>query len=136
MRRLILAAAVVLLLLLALAGPPPPWLLAVELALFTLGALVHGFTGHTVRVPAWVMSTPFRGVVFIALGLMVVYVPIQFVLSAYLLGSGARMLWLSVCADPPAVGDSPPVGRPEIALTPRPGTVMTARPAGAMRRVP
>jgi hypothetical protein len=83
-------------------GEPPAWLLRTELGLLCGGALVYGygFTASLVLpVAPWLWSSrAIRGAVFVCLGVGAVFVPVQFVIAAFLIGVGARMVTASACA--------------------------------------
>lgn len=85
-------------LLLAAFGPQlPPWLMALTLALCSGLALACGFGLYNPRTPSWLRQQPVMGALCVALGVGAMFVPATFVVSAFLLGCGTRLVWHSAC---------------------------------------
>jgi hypothetical protein len=78
-------------------GEPPAWLLRAEVALFSAAALAYGFTASLPAFAPWAWSRPVRGAACIILGVGAIFVPVQFVVSAFLLGIGTRLTWTAAC---------------------------------------
>lgn len=76
---------------------PPPWLTGLEAAFLSGAALAYGFTAKLPKVPGCLWLRPVRGAVIVCLGVGAMYVPPQLLLSAYLIGSGVRLVWASAC---------------------------------------
>ena len=89
--------------LLLCGGQPPLWLLKGEVALIVgCFSLVYGFTAFSPRLPAWLNYQEVRGVVLVALGCVALFLPPQIIVSALLVGVGARLVMTS--------GPRPPTG--------------------------
>ncbi len=70
----------------------PHWLLRFEVLTVMTTAAVYSVTAFRVKVPAWVMCQEFRGVVMVGCGCLALFIPVQYLLSAWLVGSGARLV--------------------------------------------
>jgi hypothetical protein len=80
---------------------PPTWLVRMELVLLSGAALAFGFTAW--QPASSPLSRPVRGTVCVFLGIGVMYVPANFIVCAFLLGTGTRLLWAAACdLTPPA----------------------------------
>jgi hypothetical protein len=108
-------------LLLSLGGVPPAGLLKAEVLAASLAALLYGYglwrpepgrSLHPLR------RRPIRGTALIVLGLAALWVPTQFLLSAWLIGVGLRLLWQAACDAGRPAGP----GAGVIVITGRPGT--------------
>jgi hypothetical protein len=83
-------------LMLALFGPElPPWLIALTLAAISGLALAVGFGLWHPRLPAWASLPPVRGALCIVVGVGAMFVPANFIVSAFFLGLGTRVVWLA-----------------------------------------
>lgn len=89
---------------------PPPWLLAAELAVFSILAAACCFTRLVPGVLPWLRLRPVQGALLVVLGIMAVYVPPQFVVSAVLLACGSRLVWQEACSLADAEKRLPPAG--------------------------
>ena len=78
-------------------GSLPGWLLSLELAMLLAGALVYGLTGAKPSLAPWLRSRPMVGAALVSLGVAVTFIPLQFVIAAFLIGAGTRLTWLSAC---------------------------------------
>ena len=81
-------------------GELPAGVLRLTLALLSATALAYGY-GFTASLPAispLLWCRPVRGAVCVWLGVLAIYIPIQFVISALLIGIGTRLVWVSACA--------------------------------------
>ena len=96
-----------LLALLLCGGEPPTWLLRLECVLFSVAALVFGFTRFTLSTPAWLFSKPIRGVACIYLGSAAMFVDPRFLFSAFFIGLGTRLI---LASDKPRVVIVPSTG--------------------------
>lgn len=74
---------------------PPTWLVRLELVLLSGAALAFGFTAW--QPASSPLSRPVRGTVCVFLGIGVMYVPANFIVCAFLLGTGTRLLWAAAC---------------------------------------
>jgi hypothetical protein len=106
-------------------GEPPAWLLRAEVALFSAAALAYGFTASLPAFAPWAWSRPVRGAACIILGVGAIFVPVQFVVSAFLLGVGTRLTWTAACEledeqNAPATILSVVIARSDIVTTPEP----------------
>jgi hypothetical protein len=90
--------------LLLCGGQPPLWLLKSEVVIVASCSLVYGFTAFSPRLPAWLKYQEVRGVVLVALGCLALFVPAQFIVSALLVGLGARLAMTSGPRNPPGSG--------------------------------
>jgi hypothetical protein len=72
-------------------GELPGWLLSLELAMLLAGALVYGFTGAKPALAPWLRPRPMVGAALVSLGVAVTFVPLQFVIAAFLIGAGTRL---------------------------------------------
>lgn len=85
-------------LLLAAFGPElPSWLMALALALCSGLALACGFGLYNPKVPDWLRQRPVLGAICVAIGVGAMFIPVNFVVSAFLLGCGTRLVWVSAC---------------------------------------
>jgi hypothetical protein len=75
-----------------LIGGLPTWVLKSEVLIVLTSALVYGFSAFVPRLPAWATCQEVRGVTLVALGCVCLFVPTQFILSALLVGFGARLV--------------------------------------------
>ncbi len=100
---------------------PPPWLTGLEAMALAGAALMYGYTGRPPAVPGWLWLRPVRGAVLVVLGVGAIYVPPQLLLSAWLIGTGVRLVWRSAC---------------ELATPPDRPRVELYRKAGGIARVP
>jgi hypothetical protein len=78
-------------------GETPGWLLRAEVALFSAAALAYGFTLSLPALAPWAWSRPIRGTAYIVLGVFSIFIPVQFVVSAFLIGVGTRLTWMAAC---------------------------------------
>ncbi len=79
-------------LLLYWGGEAPPWLLKLECLVVLVAALAFGFTANNVSVPAWLTHDAVRGVALVYLGIGAAFVPASLLLSAFLIGSGCKLV--------------------------------------------
>ena len=82
----------------------PGWLLTCTLSLSMLLAMAYGFTSALPRFD-WLKSKPVRGAALVWLGVAAIFVPLSFVIAAFLIGYGTRLVWETACAaaGPPTV---------------------------------
>jgi hypothetical protein len=102
------------LLMLYFGGRSPEWMLRGEVLIVAIFALVYGFTAFSPSLPSWLRYQEVRGVLMVALGVFAMFVPAQFIVSALLIGFGARLVM---------------TGFPSTALKHQPGDIVL-RPAG------
>jgi hypothetical protein len=76
-------------------GEPPTWLLKSEVLIVATSALVYGFTAFSPKLPHWLKYQEVRGVTLVALGCVALFVPAQFIVSALMVGIGARLVMTS-----------------------------------------
>jgi hypothetical protein len=76
--------------LLLCGGEPPAWLMKLEVLLFSMAALLYGYA--SIDVTSWFWSKPVRGMLCIYLGVGAMFIPPQFVVSAFFIGCGTRMV--------------------------------------------
>jgi hypothetical protein len=98
-----------------LMGELPAWLLKGEVLIVLTAALVYGFSAFAPRLPAWATCQEVRGVSLVALGCICLFVPTQFILSALLVGVGARLVMNS---------GKPPDPSASTALRQKPGDIV------------
>lgn len=89
-------------------GELPGWLLRAELAAFCSVALVYGFFASLPTLTPWLWSRPIRGAALVCLGVAAIFVPLEFVLAALLIGVGTRLTWASACELTREEEESPP----------------------------
>ncbi|WP_422929663.1 hypothetical protein [Singulisphaera sp. PoT] len=85
---------------------PPGWLIRGQVALFSALALAYGFSSLQPSIPRWIWLRPIRGTLFVVCGIAAMYIPIQFLVSAYLMGAGIRLIWASACEAPGSARDA------------------------------
>jgi hypothetical protein len=71
----------------------PPVLLKAELVVVMATALFLGFTNYAIRVPAFMKPVTGMAVVYIGVGAM--FIDPRFLISAFLIGTGTRMVMAS-----------------------------------------
>ena len=79
-------------LLLYWGGEAPPWLLKLECLTVMVAALFFGFSAYSVTAPEWLRHDAVRGVALVYLGVGAVFVPANLLLSAFLIGSGCKLV--------------------------------------------
>ena len=87
---------------------PPGWLVRAQAASFSTLALAYGFSSLRFRLAPWTGLRSIRGATCVVTGVAVMYIPPQFLLSAYLMGAGIRSIWAAACelgTPPPGGGD-------------------------------
>jgi hypothetical protein len=82
-------------LLLYWGGEAPPWLLKLEILAVSCAALAFGFTAYSPVAPEWMRHDSVRGVALVYLGVGAMFVPLNFLASAFLIGTGARLVMQS-----------------------------------------
>lgn len=104
MRILILSAAAVcgvlalgLTALICFGTEPPGWLLRCEMAILSAAALLFGFAGRAGGVLQWLRLRSIRGAALVCCGVLAIYLPPQFVISAVLVAVGTRLVWAEAC---------------------------------------
>ena len=70
----------------------PAWLLKGEVLIIFTFSIVYAFTAYAPKLPAWMMCPELRGVTFVALGGIALFLPPQIYISAYLVAVGARLV--------------------------------------------
>lgn len=104
-------------LLLIWGGEAPGWLLKLECLAVMLAALAFGFTQYNMHMPQWLRDDSVRGVTLVYLGVGVMFVPLNFLASAFLIGQGARLVMKSASAiTARVVGPSIGRGKGEIVI--------------------
>ena len=79
-------------LLLYWGGEPPRWLLKLECAGVMLAALAYGFTHRNLHLPDWTRDDSLRGVALVYLGVGAMFVELNFLVSAFCIGAGAKLV--------------------------------------------
>ena len=79
-------------LLLYWGGDAPPWLLKLECLGVLLAALGMGFCVGSPKAPEWMQHDAVRGVALVYLGIGAAFVPSSLLLSAFLIGSGCKLV--------------------------------------------
>jgi hypothetical protein len=74
---------------------PPAWVLTTEIAVFSILAMAYGFSLLKPHKVPWLWLRPVRGTVAVVAGVVAMFVPLQFLVSAFLIGIGIRMVWAS-----------------------------------------
>jgi hypothetical protein len=69
----------------------PAWLLKIECMAVALSALAYGYTAFSPSLP-WLKHDSVRGVAMIYAGCAAMFIPLNFLVSAFLLGAGIRMV--------------------------------------------
>lgn len=69
-----------------------PALQKLQVAAFALAALGYGFGSVSPRVPGWMRHQAVRGVACVYLGCGALFLPPQFIVSAFFIGCGVRMV--------------------------------------------
>ena len=82
-------------LLLYWGGEAPGWLLKLECLGVMAAALAFGFSHRNIRLPQWMHDDAVRGVALVYLGVGAMFVPLNFLASAFLIGHGARLVMKS-----------------------------------------
>ena len=101
-------------------------LAGLEAAVLSGTVLIFGFTAWLPTLPRWLRLRPIRGTVLVIFGIVAMYVPPQLILSAYLIGTGIRLVWQSACELAAKDGTEPGVTHADADFLPVP-----ARLAGA-----
>jgi hypothetical protein len=73
-------------------GQAPSWLLRFECAAFAVGAVAYGCGGFAVPIPEWAASNMVKGVVYVHLGVVVMFIPANIACAALLIGMGMRRI--------------------------------------------
>jgi hypothetical protein len=81
-------------LLLIWGGEAPPWLLKLEVVVVALTALGWGYTAFSPSFP-WLREDAVRGVAMVYAGVACMFIPLNFIASAFLLGCGIRLIMKS-----------------------------------------
>ncbi len=74
----------------------PVWLLTTTLSLVMLLALAYGFTSALPRFE-WLKSRAAKGAALVCLGVAAIFVPLSFVIAAFCIGYGTRLVWETAC---------------------------------------
>jgi hypothetical protein len=82
-------------LLLYWGGEAPPWLLRLECLAVMAGALFFGFSAWSPSAPSWFRHDAVKGVALVYLGVGAVFLPTNLLLSAFLIGSGCKLVMKS-----------------------------------------
>jgi hypothetical protein len=82
-------------LLLYWGGEAPAWLLRLEVLTVTIVALAYGYTAFNPALPGWLRHDSVKGVALVYLGVGAMFVPLNFLASAFLIGCGARLVMKS-----------------------------------------
>lgn len=85
-------------LLLYWGGEAPRWVLKLECAGVMLAALAYGFTRHNLRLPEWTRDDALRGVALVYLGIGAMFVELNILAAAFLIGSGVKLVTRSANA--------------------------------------
>jgi hypothetical protein len=96
-------------------GAVPDWLLRAELAALCSVALVYGFTASLPTLAPLLWSRPVQGATLVVLGVAAIFVPVQWVAAALLIGIGTRRIWVAACQLVEEEEASPPVTTVEVA---------------------
>jgi hypothetical protein len=78
-------------------GAAPGWLLCIGLASVSMLALLYGFSLLTVDITPYLAERPVQGAACICLGIILMHMPIQFLMSAFCIGIGTKLVWRSAC---------------------------------------
>jgi hypothetical protein len=70
----------------------PYWVLKGEFLTVMTAAAVYGFSAFRIRLPRWCICQEFRGVTMVALGAVAMWIPSQYLISAWLVGTGAKLV--------------------------------------------
>ena len=73
-------------------GEAPPWLLRLECLAVMAAALAIGFTSYNPAMPGWLKHDAVRGVALIYLGVGAMFIDFRLLASAFLIGSGCRLV--------------------------------------------
>jgi hypothetical protein len=73
-------------------GQAPSWLLRFECAAFAVGAVAYGCGGFAFPVPEWSASDLVKGVVYVHLGVVTMFIPANIACAALLIGMGMRCI--------------------------------------------
>jgi hypothetical protein len=82
-------------LLLYWGGEAPLWLLRLECLAVMAAALAFGFTSYNPALPGWLRDDAVKGVALVYLGVGAVFTDIRLLISAFLIGSGCRLVMKS-----------------------------------------
>lgn len=90
----------------------PDFLLKLEIAGGSALALAYGYSAWSPRAPAWLLCQPVRGMICIYAGCACVFIPVQFLISALLLGVGTRLVMTSFTPPGPPPPSAPLARKP------------------------
>ena len=88
----------------------PAWLLKLECTAVALSALAYGYTAFSPSHP-WMKQDSIRGVAMVYAGVAAMFIPLNFLASAFLLGCGIRLVTRSAIAPIAARFSGPSVSR-------------------------
>ena len=97
-------------LLLYWGGEAPVWLLTLQLAAVMAAALFLGFTTYSLSAPDWTRHDAVKGVLLVYLGIGVMLTDPRFLISAFLIGCGCKMLMRSATETTARVVGGRPLG--------------------------
>ena len=97
-------------LLLYWGGEAPPWLLKLECVAVMAAALFFGYSAYSPSAPDWLRHDAVRGVALVYLGVGAMFIDPRVLISAFLIGSGCKLVMKSA-APVVTVRGGTPLGR-------------------------
>jgi hypothetical protein len=80
-------------------GDMPGWLLAAELSLVMGLALLVGFAAAIPALAPYLRLRSVRGAGLVCVGVAAVFLPLQLIIAAGLIGAGTKLVWGSACEE-------------------------------------